>query len=130
VPGEAVGGVVEREKILDRRRGRVRDPVEVDAILPAAALQAAPAAGVVDEDQSHRLGGGEEVGPAFEPPVADEAQVGLAHQRDGIEGVIVPFVGHPGGREPAQLVVDERERVSGSRALSGGGVQESRASNI
>jgi hypothetical protein len=79
VPGEAVGGVVEREKIRDRRRGRFRDPVKVDAVLPAAALQEGQAVSVVDVDQSHHLGGGEEVVPTFEPPAADVTQVGLAH---------------------------------------------------
>jgi hypothetical protein len=71
-PGEAVKGIVERQEILVRRRAGVREPGEVDPVLSTAPFQAGPVAALVDEDPSHRFGGGgEKVGSTFELLVAD-----------------------------------------------------------
>src|SRR5262249_55928126 len=85
-----------------------------------------PTAGVIDQDAAHGLGsGGEEVAAAVEPLlVADEPQVGLVDQGGGAEGVAGRFAGHPRCREPAQLVVDEREQGGGRPAVPGRGVLE------
>src|SRR5262249_54018514 len=95
---------------------------------PAPALEPLPGACPVDEDAAHGLGRGpEEVAPAVEVLVADEPQVRLVDQRGRLERLARCLRGHPGGRELAQLVVDEREQLGrGSRVAGGGCVEELR----
>ena len=102
------------------------EPVEIDPIPPAAPLQPAAVAGVVDQHAPHRLGrGGEEVRLAVEVLVPDQPQVSLMNQGGGVEGVPGFLRGHPRGRELPQLVVDEREQVGRCLAITGrGGVKE------
>ena len=57
---------------------------------------------------------------------SDQPEVRLVDQGGGLEGVVGRFGGHARGGEPPQLVVDEREQVSGGPAVTGGrGVQKS-----
>src|SRR5262249_22692530 len=81
---------------------------------PAAVLLPPLAAGVLDEDAAHRLGGrGEEV-PAIGEGlllIACQSQVGLMHQGGGVERLPRLLLGQLLGRQPAQLVIDQREEL-------------------
>src|SRR5262249_28658241 len=87
----------------------------------AAVLAAALAAGALDEDAAHGLGGrGEEVAPAL--PLrgvfgAPPPQVRLVYQRGRLQGLAEPLLGPLLGGALAQLVVDQRQQL-----LRGGGV--------
>jgi hypothetical protein len=66
-------------------------------------------AGVVDQDAAHGLGsGGEEMSPAVEPLVTDQAEVRFVDQRRGLRLPGTLRCQARGG-ELAQLVVDERK---------------------
>jgi hypothetical protein len=93
----------------------------------AAAFRRPLAAGVLDEDAAHGLGGGgEEMPAAVEPlPVADQPEVRLVDQGRGLQGVVGGLACHPDGRQLPQLVVDEREELGGRVPVAGrGGVEE------
>jgi hypothetical protein len=91
------------------------------AELPAVA-QAALAAGLIDQDAPHGLGsGGEEVAAALPGPLrapADQPQVGLLHQRRGLERLAGLLLGELPGRELAQLVVDQGQELLGRLAVA------------
>ena len=91
---------------------------------PAAALLRGPlAAGVLDQDAAHGLGGGREEVAAAVPVLgvgrADEPEVRLVDQGGGLEGLAGLLAGQPGGGELAQLVVDEREQLGGGLWVPG-----------
>jgi hypothetical protein len=77
---------------------------------PAEALGGVPAAGVVDEDLAHGLGGGGEevsaVGDVGEGVAVEESEEGLVDEGAGLEGVSGPFAAHEPAGDAAQLVVD------------------------
>ena len=81
----------------------------------AAGLEALLVSGALDENPPHGLGrGGEEVAPAI--PVlrlaaAEEPQVRLVDQGGGLERLAGPFATQLGRRDPAQLVVDQRQEL-------------------
>ena len=50
---------------------------------------------------------------------ADQPEVRLVDQGGGLERLPRLLVGQPGGGEPAQLVVDEREQVGGGLRVAG-----------
>jgi len=104
-------------------RGNLIEEFEPDSA--AGSLEPIAIAGVVDQDPPHGLGsGGEEVSAAVELLVADQPQVRLVDECGGVEGVIGGFGGHAGGGEPPQLVVHEREQVSGGTTITGRGCFE------
>jgi hypothetical protein len=81
---------------------------------PVAAFLRRVSPRVVDEDTPHHLcGDREEVAPAVEVHLAliDEAQVGLVHQRGGLEGVVGTLVPQLPCRDPAELQVDEGQEL-------------------
>src|SRR4051812_9346618 len=68
----------------------------------------------LDEDAPHRFGRGrEEVPTMIELLIADEPQECFVDQRGRFECVAGLFVRELGGRELAQLVVDERQELRG-----------------
>src|SRR5262249_36019845 len=82
-------------------------------------------------DAAHGFGrGGEEVAavlPAWFVGGADQPEVRLVDEGGGLKGLNWGLGGHPCGSELPQLVLDEREQVGGSGAITGRrGVQESR----
>ena len=81
---------------------------------------------MIDEDSPHGFGGGgEEVSAAVELLIADQPQVGFVNQRGGVEGVAGGFGGHARGGELPELIVDERQQLSGGLAVAGrGGFEE------
>src|SRR5206468_1836149 len=89
--------------------------VEVDADAAAAALEAALAAGALDEDAAHRLGGGGEevpaVGPVGRPVGVHQPDERLVDQGGRLERVAGLLAGEVGGCQAAQLVVNEREQL-------------------
>jgi hypothetical protein len=67
---------------------------------------------VLDENPPHGLGRcGEEVPSAIKLLIAHQAQIGLVDQGRGVKRVAGAFVGHMPGREPAKLVVDQRQQL-------------------
>ena len=73
------------------------------------------AAGVLDQDPSHRLGGGGEEVPLTGKRLAvpHQAKVGLMNKRRGRERLTGPFEGQPLRGELAELVVDQRQQCIG-----------------
>ena len=66
-------------------------------------------------------GGGEEVPPAVPArgvARAYEAQVGLVDQGRGLEGLPGPLLGQLLGRQPAQLVIDQRQELLGGAPVA------------
>jgi hypothetical protein len=57
--------------------------------------------------------------PATSIRRTNQAKVGLMDQRGGVRGVIGPFVGHPGGRDLAQLVIYQRQELLRRRRVAG-----------
>ena len=110
-------GLVEGQEVLGGGRGRDVDVVEVLPLQPAAVLLGPLAAGVLDEDATHRLGRrGEEVAAAI-PPLGllaiDEPEVGLVDQGGGLERLPRLLLGEPLLGEPPELAVDERQELLG-----------------
>ena len=79
----------------------------------AAVLDAMLAPRLLDENAPHRLGGGRKEMPAALPRcvVAKESQVGLVHQRGGLQGLTRTLTCHARLRETAKLAVDERQQL-------------------
>src|SRR5262249_57371755 len=90
---------------------------ELEAPEPGAAADTVLAAGVVDEDAAHGLGGRREEVHAAVPERlragADELEIRLVDQGRGLEGVSRPLASEAPGRQPAQLFVDERQELLG-----------------
>jgi hypothetical protein len=84
----------------------------------AAALDPMLAAGVLDEDAAHGLGGGrEEVAAVVSEDLlvgADQAQIGLIHQVGRGERLPVGFVG-----QPTEFVVNDRQELGGGVGVAG-----------
>jgi hypothetical protein len=68
---------------------------------------------VVNEDAAHHAGGNGKKMCAVLPRHivrVHQAQVGLVHQRRGLQAVVRSLVGHVALRNPVQLSVDERNQ--------------------
>ena len=105
--------------------------VEVVAGKVAAAFGPVLAASGFDQDSAHCLrGGGEEVPttvPAMVIAPSDQPKVCLVHQGGRLERMVGRLGGHARGGELPQLVVDEGQKVGGSRSVaSRRGIKEAR----
>ena len=85
------------------------------------------AAGIVEQDAAHRLGRrGEEVAAALPlrldsaivARAADQAKIRLVDERGGVESLSRPFVGQPGSRQAAQLLVNERQQLGSGLGIA------------
>lgn len=119
VGGEAIERLVDEKQLLvvPERRGDVEAGVTgADLRELATMADGALAAGIVNQDTPHALGGGGEemgtVGP-LRLCVTAEAQPDFVDERGGLQGLAGRFVGQLGGGECAQLVVDERQQLRG-----------------
>jgi len=69
---------------------------------------------VVHEDTAHHAGSDAEEVAAILPldaSLVDETQIRLVHQRRRLQRVIGPLAAKMGAGQPAQLVIDEREKL-------------------
>jgi hypothetical protein len=83
--------------------------------------QCAFAADFVNEDAAHGLsGGGEEMGAPvdFGIGIAGLAQPGFMDQRRRLQRITRGFVRHPGGRQLAQLLIDQRQQFIGGPGVA------------
>jgi hypothetical protein len=84
----------------------------------------------IDEDAAHHLRGDAEELTAVLPRRAvlvDEFQVRLVHERRRFQRVIRPFPAHVGARAPAQISVDQRQKLlECARVAAGPRVQQPR----
>jgi hypothetical protein len=119
--GQPVERVIDRqEMVLVGRHGDFHI-FNIYALQAAAVTAGEFAAGVVNEEMAHGLGGGgEEMGAIFEGRVvaADEAQPNLMHQSGGLEGVTCGAVGHLIRRELAQLRINQRQQLIGGLGVA------------
>ena len=103
--------------------------IGVFALASAAVLLASLAAGILDQDSAHGLGGGGEEVAAIGPDAVavarvaivaglDEPQVGLVDERGRVEGLAGLFVGELLRRELSELVVDQRQQLAGRERLA------------
>jgi hypothetical protein len=102
------------------RRGQV-NPFQLHPLLVAAVTHRALAAGLVNEDAPHGLGGGpEKMRPAVvvRISVADQPQPGFMHQGGGLQRLMGRFIGHARGRELAQLAIDQRQQFIGGLGIA------------
>src|SRR5262245_52549424 len=85
-------------------------------------LDALLAAGALDEDSPHGLGGcPEEMAAAVPAPFvrrADEPEVRLVDQGSRLQGVAGGLAGELGGGKAAQLSVDQREQLGGRTLIA------------
>jgi hypothetical protein len=104
-----------QEMVLVGRHGDVH-VFNIHALQAAAVTAGEFAAGVVNEEMAHGLGGGgEEMGAIFKGRVfaADQAHPDLMHQGGGLERVTRRAVGHFIRRELAQFRIDQRQQLIG-----------------
>src|SRR6516165_7732117 len=101
------------ESVLDGKG----DGVEREPLLIAAVLGASLAAGIVDQDAAHGLGGGGEEMPPTVPVLGvltlEQTEVRLVDQSRGLKGLPGLFLGQLLCGQPAQLVIDQREQLPG-----------------
>ena len=115
-------GLVQGQELLRRPAGA--EGVEFRVLAPpsAAVLLAPLAAGILDQDAAHGLGGGGEEVPAAVPaPIlrrADEPEVRLVDQGGGLERLAGPLPGQPMRGQPAELVVDQRQELIGRSGVA------------
>jgi hypothetical protein len=118
-PGQRL---VQRQQVFGALRGSDGEAIEVEPLAPAAPLDAAASAGAFDEDAAHGLGGGGEEVPAAVPRRrlvhVHQAKVRLMHQRRGLERLPRLLLGEPLPRQPAQLVVDQRQQLIGGLGVA------------
>ena len=109
--------VVERQEIVRRSFNRQSRVVEANSLPSAAVFDSLLAAGVVDEDSSHRLGGGGEEVPPRIPArglhAADELNVSVVNQSRGLQSLPGLLVDQLLRGQLAQFVVDERQELLG-----------------
>jgi hypothetical protein len=103
--------------------------VEIVAAEVATMFRSMLAAGGFDENPAHGFGGGGEEMSAAIPSIivapADQPEVRFVNQGGGLKGLAGRFGGHTNGGKLPQLVVDEREQVGSSLAVTRcGGFQE------
>jgi hypothetical protein len=85
----------------------------------AAVAEAALAAGALDQDAAHRLGGrGEEVATVGKGLIASQAKIGFMHQGRGLEGLPWFLLGELLRCQSAQLLVDQRQQPLGSLGVA------------
>src|SRR5262245_55035114 len=113
-PGQLGEGLVQGQQLFRLfEGGDILSVAHPDAT--AAVLQTVFPAGRLHQDAAHGLGGGgEEMAaavPVLRPLDVHQSQISLVHQRRGLERLAGPFVGHLLGRQPVQLVVDQRQEL-------------------
>jgi hypothetical protein len=118
---EEVERLMDKEQLLVIDRGLNGGLVQFDACGARPALEAAFAAGLLDEDAPHGLtGGAEKVGAALplRLRICPEPKPDLMHQRGGLQRLRAGLVHHSGGREATELVIDKREQLVGRPGVS------------
>src|SRR6266446_1558683 len=119
--GLVLGGkLVERlvdgqELVIVTRRGHIY-VLNIHALPAAAVAKGAFAAGFLNQDAAHGLGGGGEKMRAvckLRLFVAGQAKPSFVNQRRGLERLTRRFVGHLRRRELAQLLIHQREQFVG-----------------
>src|SRR5262249_13380457 len=121
--------LVERHQILARLGRQQFRFFQRLARHPAAVLEAAFAASVLDQDAAHGLGTGSEEVTAVLPVglcvTAKQAQVGLVDEGGGVQRLSRRFVSQPVGGQPAQVVVDQGQELRrGVRVAGRDGVEK------
>jgi hypothetical protein len=118
--GEPFQHVVQIEDVHRGPRDDSRDVLELDLHRAAAPLLAPPAARVIDQDPPHGARGHRhEVRLVLPRDVGvDQTEVGLVHERAGLQRVIGAFRFESPAGDPRQLVVDERKQAVEGRCLA------------
>ena len=83
--------------------------------------QGAFAAGAVNENPPHGLGGGgEEMGAVgkLRIVIADQPQPRLMHERGGLQCLIGRFIRHARSRQLAQFAIDQRQQFIGGLGIA------------
>ncbi len=115
VPLQFIQGKVECEQSVGSVIGRLGHLIEIDALAGAAGLEGVFVPSAVDKDAPHGFGGGgKEMAPTF-PGLqlisVNNPQVGFMDQIGGLETLARRFPSHLLGREPAQLLVNQRQQL-------------------
>jgi hypothetical protein len=95
--------------------------LKVHALLVAAVAQGALAAGFVNQDAAHRLGGSaEEMGAAIELWIglANQPQPGFMDERGGLQGLVGRFVRHFRRRELPQFSINQWQQFIGGLGVA------------
>ena len=124
------------ERVVERHETRIRHRTDKERVIQrhsryaAAPFLAALRARRIDQDPSHRpRRHRKEVGAVLPADLIDldQAQVGFVHERRRLQRVPRPLPAHVMQREPAQLLVDQRDQpVEGIGLASTPGKEECR----
>lgn len=112
---------IKSNNVLGRRRSLHLQGVKRLPFNVATALVGLPAAGMVDENSPHRLRGGrEKVGAVLPTGInfANQAEICLMHQGCRLERMTGRFDRHAMTRQPAQLVINQRQQLTSGLGLT------------
>ena len=108
--GELVERLADGEELIVVSFRREVNCFNVHALLISAVTRGAFAAGAVNQNATHRLGGGgKEVGAVLKfclSVIANKSEPGLVDERGGLQSLARGFVRHPVGRQAAQFFVN------------------------
>ena len=113
--------VVELKKNLFLRRGGNLNLVQWHALGLFSVSEAQPAAGTVDEDMPHRLGGGAEKMSAALPTLflsSCQPQPRLMNQGRGLQGLSGRLKGYLVSGELSEFVINKREELLGGLGIA------------
>ena len=115
--GEPVEGFVEGKHLFSRVIDGNFKPIHVNSLSVATTFESSLVASPVNQNPSHGLGrGGKQMSPVL--PLldlldVDQPQVDLMDQGRSLEGLAGLFMGQFLGGQPAEFVIDKREKLLG-----------------
>ena len=120
--GEFVEGVIDGQELIVINWHRDFHAFNVHPLLIAAVTDRLFAAGLVNQDATHGLGGsGEEVRAVLKlrlTVIAHQTQPRLMHERGGLQSLVRRFVGHSRRRQFAQFAIDQRQQFIGGFGIT------------
>jgi len=113
---------VHGQELVVVARKRQLHVVEVDALLATAMAHGFSTPGAFDQNPPHRLGGrSKKVGAILECRrlIPDKPQPGFVDESSGLERLSGGFVSHLARGEPAQFLIDQRQKLIGGFGIAG-----------
>jgi hypothetical protein len=108
--------LIHRQKLIVSVWRSEVDQIDIDSLLAPAMAQSLFAASSLDQNAAHRFSRRREEMRApgkLGVLVARQSQPGFMHQGRGLQGIARRLVGHLGRRQPAQLLVNQRQQFRG-----------------
>jgi hypothetical protein len=121
VPRKTIQRLVQGQKFVVRHPRNQLESLKRNALHATSMTATVLAAGIIDEDPAHRLGGrAEEMGTVLPTRlvVAPKPQPGLMNERGGLKGLTGRFARHFSGRETPQLLINHRQELTSSAGVA------------